>query len=54
LLRLSYLETVSTEALEKGQTKGNEEILALHRKTLGIEKQLWDESGEQDFYPQAA
>jgi hypothetical protein len=42
LLRLSYLETASSEAIEKSQVQGNEEIVALHRKTLGLEKQLWD------------
>ena len=54
LLRLSYLETASAEALEKSQVKGNQAILALHRKTLGIEKQLWDEPNKLEFYPQAA
>jgi hypothetical protein len=54
LLRLSYLETTSAEALEKSQVKGNDDILALHRKMLGIEKQLWDEPNEWVFYPQAA
>jgi hypothetical protein len=42
LLRLSYLETASTEAIEKSQVYGNEEILALHRQTLDLEKQLWN------------
>ena len=42
LLRLSYLETASTEAIEKAGISGNKDILALHQKTLGLERQLWD------------
>ena len=42
LLRLSYLETASAEAIERSQVRGNDEIVTLHRKTLGLEKQLWD------------
>jgi hypothetical protein len=52
LLRLSYLETASSEAIEKSRVWGNEEILSVHRKTLGLEKHLWD-TPEFDF-PQAA
>jgi hypothetical protein len=44
LLRLSYLESATTKALEKKGVRGNEQILKLHATNAEIERRLWEET----------
>lgn len=43
LLRLSYLESASTQAIEARGVRGNEQILKLHQENAEAEHRLWDE-----------
>lgn len=48
LLRLSYLETATSKAIEQRQVKGNDQILRLHRQNAEIEQQLWEQMEQPD------
>lgn len=41
LMRLTYLETASAQAIEAHGARGNDEILALHRKNVDNERKVW-------------
>ncbi len=42
LLRLSYLESASAQAITQGRAQGNEAILDIHRRIAERERQTWD------------
>ncbi|AFZ67129.1 hypothetical protein Deipe_1589 [Deinococcus peraridilitoris DSM 19664] len=41
LMRLTYLETASAQAIEAHAARGNEQILELHRKNADNERKVW-------------
>ncbi|WP_218916377.1 DNA damage response protein DdrC [Calidithermus chliarophilus] len=43
LLRLSYLETATAQAIEAKGVRGNEQILRLHKQKAEVERRLWEE-----------
>ncbi|MCX7784347.1 MAG: DNA damage response protein DdrC [Meiothermus sp.] len=43
LLRLSYLETATSKAIEQRRAQGNDQILRLHRQNAEIEQRLWEQ-----------
>lgn len=48
LLRLSYLETATSKAIEQHRAKGNDQILRLHRQNAEIEQWLWEQMEQPD------
>lgn len=48
LLRLSYLETATSKAIEQHRAKGNAQILKLHQQTTEIEQRLWEQLERPD------
>lgn len=42
LMRLTYLETASAQAIEAHGARGNEQILGLHRKNADNERKVWE------------
>lgn len=42
LLRMAYLDTATTRALEEQDVQGNAAILAVHAQTLAQEQRLWE------------